>query len=412
MQHPPLARLGRLKARLWDDASQVRRGALLLAGAAALAGIAFFFLGRAAQFGRIGTAWHEADRRWFALCALGELLAYAGYILSYRDVARADGGPCLPLWAVTRVVVIGFGAFVVGSSAAGLAVDFLALKKAGAGTHESARRVLALNTLEWAVLGTAAAIAGAVSLAGAHAVPAGLAATWVAVVPACVAGALVLGRRRMVERLSAPRASGANRLRRLVDRFRSALADALGGVVLVRHVLRRPLEYPAALAGLPLYWVGELATLWVALHAFGVDVRPLGLVLAFATGYVVTILPLPAGGAGGMEVSLAFVLHGVGVPLAPAVLGVLVYARSASGCRWSRPWRFSPVSSLCSGRSRMPRGRRAIRTARARSWIRGAVGRTAGGRRMASETRLEAQRRCAARNAGSSASNLRVNSRR
>ena len=52
----------------------------------------------------------RADGRWFAVCLAGELLAYAGYIAAYRDFARADGGPKLPLWTVTRVVVVGFGA--------------------------------------------------------------------------------------------------------------------------------------------------------------------------------------------------------------------------------------------------------------------------------------------------------------
>jgi uncharacterized membrane protein YbhN (UPF0104 family) len=37
------------------------------------------------------------------------------------------------------------------------------------------------------------------------------------------------------------------------------------------------------------------------------------------------MLPLPAGGSGGIETALAFSLHAVGVPLAPALLGALVY---------------------------------------------------------------------------------------
>jgi hypothetical protein len=43
------------------------------------------------------------------------------------------------------------------------------------------------------------------------------------------------------------------------------------------------------------------------------------------SGYVATALPLPGGGSGGIEAALAFSLHAVGVPLAPALLGVLVY---------------------------------------------------------------------------------------
>ena len=35
----------------------------------------------------------------------GELLAYAGYVAAYRDVARFDGGPSLGPWTTLRIVV-------------------------------------------------------------------------------------------------------------------------------------------------------------------------------------------------------------------------------------------------------------------------------------------------------------------
>ena len=47
--------------------------------------------------------------------------------------------------------------------------------------------------------------------------------------------------------------------------------------------------------------------------------------LAYTTAYVVTSLPLPAGGAGGVEAGLAFSLNAIGIPLAPALLATLVY---------------------------------------------------------------------------------------
>ena len=39
-------------------------------------------------------ALRTADSAWFPVCLGGELLAYAGFIAAYRDVARVDGGPC------------------------------------------------------------------------------------------------------------------------------------------------------------------------------------------------------------------------------------------------------------------------------------------------------------------------------
>ena len=65
--------------------------------------------------------------------------------------------------------------------------------------------------------------------------------------------------------------------------------------------------------------------LYAALRAFGVHPHPLPLVLAYATGFVITALPLPAGGSGGVEAGLTFALNSVGIALAPALLGTLVY---------------------------------------------------------------------------------------
>ena len=111
-------------------------------------------------------ALRHADRLWFVVCLGGELVAYAGYIAAYRDVARVDGGPRFRLWTVARVVAVGFGAFVAGSSFGTLGVDYWALHKAGEEPHRAVRRVLALNTLQWGVLAAAAAVAAALLLAG------------------------------------------------------------------------------------------------------------------------------------------------------------------------------------------------------------------------------------------------------
>jgi uncharacterized membrane protein YbhN (UPF0104 family) len=49
------------------------------------------------------------------------------------------------------------------------------------------------------------------------------------------------------------------------------------------------------------------------------------LILAYATGYVLTRRSLPLGGAGIVEVALTFALHWVGVPLGRALVGVVIY---------------------------------------------------------------------------------------
>lgn len=47
--------------------------------------------------------------------------------------------------------------------------------------------------------------------------------------------------------------------------------------------------------------------------------------LAYATGYAVTILPLPAGGTGGVEAATTYALHLLGIPLAVALPAVVLY---------------------------------------------------------------------------------------
>src|SRR5206468_10727179 len=71
-----------------------------------------FLIGQVASFPAMLDALRRADRVWFVVCLAGELVAYGGYIAAYRDFARVDGGPLLPAWTVTRVVAVGFGAFV------------------------------------------------------------------------------------------------------------------------------------------------------------------------------------------------------------------------------------------------------------------------------------------------------------
>jgi uncharacterized protein (TIRG00374 family) len=314
-----------------------RRKALIsVAIALVLAVGAVTIVGKLADFDKLLAAFRTADKRWFPVCLAGLLGAYAGYILGYREVARMHGGPRLPLWTVARVVGIGFGANVLGSAAGGLAVDFWAIHRAGASTHESARRVLGFNTLEWALLGTFAAVAAAVVLAG-RGRPAPLAMTipWLVVVPACIAAAAWISSPKRVRRFTTVREREPQRPGREPVRWvrwfrvkaKEAFADAIGGVVVARHLVLHPRVHPAGVFGFAVYWFGHLLTLWAALRAFTQNTHLVlaALVLAFATGYVATALPLPGGGSGGIEAALAFSLHGVGVPLAPALLGVLVY---------------------------------------------------------------------------------------
>lgn len=310
-----------------------RRSLLTLALALLLVLGTASLIGHASDVDELLDAVRDADGRWFPLCLAGIVAAYVGYVMLYREVSAHDDGPVLPVWTATRVVALGFGATVLGSAAGSLAVDFWALRRAGESTHAAARRVLALNTLEWLMLGGGAAVAGAVALTGMIDAPVPMSLGWLVCAPVLTGiGLLAVRNRRIapdaVETSERPEVS----LREprtwrpwVVYAARRGLGDALDGCVIVRAMAFRPKRYIRGLIGCATYWAGHFVCLGAALHAFGERPRVAAVVLAFATGYVASSLPLPAGGAGGIEAALAFSLNAVGVDLAIAVLAVLVY---------------------------------------------------------------------------------------
>jgi len=306
---------------------------LTIAVAIALVAGVVGVIGHIADFDRLRDALDRMDPAWLAPALTGKLAGYTGYILAYRDVAAMRGGPRLPIWALVRIVGIGFGAFVAGSAAGGLAVDWWALRRAGCGGHDALRRVLGFNTLQWATLGTLAALAGLVVIAGAAPdVPSAMALAWLLGVPLCFAGGLWASEPGRIDRLS--RIPEIPPLRPLTPRsltrwawagLRVALADAIGGLRYVRPALWHPVRHRAGILGYALYWVGDMFTLYACARAFGAEIGLEALLLAYATGYVATALPLPVGGAGGVDAAMTLALTAVGLPLAEALLISVTY---------------------------------------------------------------------------------------
>jgi uncharacterized membrane protein YbhN (UPF0104 family) len=90
-------------------------------------------------------------------------------------------------------------------------------------------------------------------------------------------------------------------------------------------MLTAPRKYGLGVAGVSLYWLGDIACLWAALKIYNAELSTPALILAYATGYVLTRRSLPLAGAGLVEVLMTFALVWVGVGLAPALLGVVTY---------------------------------------------------------------------------------------
>jgi uncharacterized membrane protein YbhN (UPF0104 family) len=255
---------------------------------------------------------------WIFVSLLCELVAYLGYVLTIRDMARVNDGPKMNLGASLKVVVAGFCIFAATRPTGRFAVDYWAFRRAGAGKHDAVARVLALGILEYVVLGTAALVASALMylrLDGYRS--AGVTLPSLMIVPCFAAGLWVTSPKRHARLSRAKHGSG---------RLKKGLAHAAAGAGNVRSLIANPRAHGLGLIGSGLYWTGDFICLWAALQLVGGEhIALAALVLAYAAGYVLTRRSLPAGGAGVVEVALTFALVGMGVRFVPALVGVLVY---------------------------------------------------------------------------------------
>jgi uncharacterized membrane protein YbhN (UPF0104 family) len=305
-------------------ASAVRRGyayledrplVVVVVAGAATAGVALVLAWQAGwpRVTHVALARHSWG--WLGVCLVGELVAYGGYVLTVRDVARVDDGVELDLATSARVVVAGFGVFAATRSSGGFAVDYWAFREAGAGKRDAVRRVLGLGFLEYAVLSVSALVASvllffrldgherpSITLPALLVVPVLLVAVW-------------LTSPKRADRLSRPRRG----------RLRGLFADSVAGAATVRELLRRPDKHMLGVLGTAVYYAGDILCLYAALRLVNAQISVAALVLAYTAGYLLTRRALPAGGAGFVEIALTFALVGMGIGFARALLGVVVY---------------------------------------------------------------------------------------
>lgn len=305
----------RVRAR-WDRLDSWARATLVIVASAILVLGIGTIIGRIAEFDEVLAAIRSASPIWLAVCFVGEVFAYLGYILVFWGTARARGGPHIPLGVMTHGVFVAFGAYAAANAAGGLATNFWILREAGATTRSAVRRVLGLNTLLYAVFGTGALVVAILVASGVSDGPLGMALPWLIIVPPC----LVLG--VWLSGSETGRRVASQPMRRAITRL---FSDAVASTILVRYMAGRPRTHKSALVGPVMNWGGEILCLWASLRAFGVNLGLPQLMLVYATAYVVTLLPLPAGGAGAIDASLAFGLNAVGVDLAPALLATFTY---------------------------------------------------------------------------------------
>lgn len=260
----------------------------------------------------VGRAFADVDPGWIALIAGAQLIAYPAYAIAYRSIAQIHGHAPLELPMVARVVVAGFGPFAVSG---GFGVDKQALHALHEDEHSARVRVLALGTLEWAVLAPATCAVAIVMLATDAKVAPSLVWPWAIAVPIGLVLALWASHPSRIERV------------RRVRRFGGLawLASLLEGVGELRALIREPRTYAGAWIGTMVYWAADITALYGALRAFGLQPGLDKVMLAYATGYVATRRSLPLGGAGVTEALMTYSLHWLGMPLARSLAAVVAY---------------------------------------------------------------------------------------
>jgi uncharacterized membrane protein YbhN (UPF0104 family) len=276
---------------------------------ASLAVAALLGVSWAAGFGAVAHRLNAVDWIWIPIALGAEAVAYIGYMLAYREVARVEGGPNLPPAKTAALVATGFGPFIAQG---GFAVDLHAFRQECVDDREARVRVLGLGALEYALLAPATCIVAIMLLFDHVQKPAdGLTMPWAIAVP--VGGILALSALRLRKRLHGRRG------------WREHLAQWLDSIHVLRQLFVR-IEHLIGPIGSGIYWFGDIACLALCLRAYEghfPSVAPL--LVGYATGYALTRRSLPLGGAGAVEALLPFALSWSGTPLAAAVPAVLAY---------------------------------------------------------------------------------------
>jgi uncharacterized membrane protein YbhN (UPF0104 family) len=287
------------------------RPVVLSAVAMGIAAIAVLVLARTTGVDQMGRVFNHFEPAWIGLIAGAELLAYPAYMLAYRSIAQVHGHAPLALPVVARVVIAGFGPFTVGG---GFGIDRQTLHALHEDEHSAKVRVLALGTLEWAVLAPTTAVVAIVLLVQHADMMPSLLWPWAIAVPLGFGFGLW--------------ASTPGRVRwlgRFTQRAARTLCRTLEGVGVLRTLLSQPRRYAPAWLGTALYWAADITAFYGGLRTFGLHPGFGKVIIAYSTGYAATRRSLPLGGAGITEALMTYSLYWVRQPLAPALAAVVAY---------------------------------------------------------------------------------------
>jgi uncharacterized protein (TIRG00374 family) len=258
----------------------------------------------------------EADPLWIGIAIVFSIASYATYIALFKAVV---GGDALRFtWGETyEINMAGVAASLLLSAggAGGIALTYWALKKAGMGSRDAARRMTAFVTLHYAFYPLALIVFGLLLrtgvLDGEHSVE-------LTIIPAAIAGLLlVIGvlvtliPSDVEERLM-PHAHG-DHTRSFVE-WASRVPETAGeGFRFALSLFTHPRKGGLAVLGAAGFWAFNIGVLWASFHALGIQVPFAVVVQGFFLGMVANLFPFAPAGVGAVDAGMigAFVLFGL-----------------------------------------------------------------------------------------------------
>jgi uncharacterized protein (TIRG00374 family) len=258
----------------------------------------------------------EADPVWIGIAIVFSVASYATYIALFKAVV---GGDALKLtWGETyEINMAGVAATLLFSAggAGGVALTWWALRKAGMGRREVARRMVAFISLHYAFYPFALIVFGLLLrtevLHGASSVE-------LTIIPAAVAGLLLVVGAAItliptdLEARLMPHAHG-DHTRSFVE-WASRVPVTLGeGFRFALSLFAHPRKGGLAVLGAAGFWAFNIGVLWASFHSLGIQVPFAVVVQGFFLGMVANLFPLAPAGVGAVDAGMigAFVLFGL-----------------------------------------------------------------------------------------------------
>ena len=93
----------------------------------------------------------------------------------------------------------------------------------------------------------------------------------------------------------------------------------------IHTIQARKFELPLVVAYVCLDWVANILILHFAFKAVGVNMHTSTLIIGFAMGQIMTVIPILPGGLGAMEAAMTAAYSGMGIPVGAALTASLVF---------------------------------------------------------------------------------------